>query len=255
MELDGQTKVREERDDTHSAAAGRILQFIRDRRYEPLERLPSERELAEKFKMGRGAIREALSALEALRVVERRPNSGIYLRNWDERSFEALVLHAQAGLSLDRNEILDAIEVRRLLEVEAVKLACQRRTDADVENIREILQKMKERIRLKETIEEEDLQFHLSITAASKNEILSRIVNTFFEISERRRKIYFSYRGRSRSSYDEHAAIFDALVDRDKDLAGDLMNRHLTTAAEAWAALLGDASLAGPGRVEAGARD
>ena len=88
MELDGQTKVRKEGEETHSAAAGRILQFIRDRRYEPLERLPSERELAEKFKMGRGAIREALSALEALRVVERRPNSGIYLRNLDERSFE-----------------------------------------------------------------------------------------------------------------------------------------------------------------------
>src|ERR1700734_904255 len=93
-----------------SDAVGKILTFIRERRYQALERLPSEREFAEKFSTSRGAVREALAALEAMRVVERRPNSGIFLRNSDERSIEALVLHAESGLPFQAHEIDEAFE-------------------------------------------------------------------------------------------------------------------------------------------------
>lgn len=72
-----------------SNTTGKILSFIRERRYQPSERLPSERDFAEKFDTSRGAVREALAALEAMRIIERRPNSGIYLRNSDESSIEA----------------------------------------------------------------------------------------------------------------------------------------------------------------------
>ena len=60
-----------------SNTIGKILSFIRERHYQPAERLPSERDFAEKFDTSRGAVREALAALEAMRVIERRPNSGI----------------------------------------------------------------------------------------------------------------------------------------------------------------------------------
>ena len=55
-----------------SNAIGKILSFIRERRYQPSERLPSERDFAEKFETSRGAVREALAALETMRVIERR---------------------------------------------------------------------------------------------------------------------------------------------------------------------------------------
>ena len=73
-----------------SNAIGKILSFIRERRYQPSERLPSERDFAEKFDTSRGAVREALAALETMRVIERRPNSGIYLRMIEESSIDAL---------------------------------------------------------------------------------------------------------------------------------------------------------------------
>ena len=53
--------------------------FFLQRKYEPGERVPSERELAERFKTGRGVVREALAYLEALRVIDRRAKSGIYM--------------------------------------------------------------------------------------------------------------------------------------------------------------------------------
>ena len=55
--------------------------FFLQRKYEPGERVPSERELAERFKAGRGVVREALAYLEALRVIDRRAKSGIYMSN------------------------------------------------------------------------------------------------------------------------------------------------------------------------------
>ena len=112
-----------EKTDAPANAIGKILSFIRERRYRPTERLPSERDFAEKFDTSRSAVREALAALEAMRVIERRPNSGIYLRNTDDSSVEALVLQAESGLQIQADELADAMEVRRMLEAQAARLA------------------------------------------------------------------------------------------------------------------------------------
>ena len=61
-----------------------IFALVDKRNYEPGDRLPSERELAERFAVGRGAIREALSTLETVRYLERRPHSGIFLTKTTE---------------------------------------------------------------------------------------------------------------------------------------------------------------------------
>src|SRR5690606_36286479 len=106
-----------------------IVTLIEERNYLPGERLPSERELSERFGVGRGVIREVLSILENLRYLQRRPNSGIYLTPTPERiSLEALSLFSLLGIGLSADKVSQAIEVRRLIEVQAVGLACQRRT-------------------------------------------------------------------------------------------------------------------------------
>ena len=90
------------------------------------DRLPSERDFAEKFDTSRGAVREALAALETMRVIERRPNSGIYLRKIEESSIDALVLYAESGVPFEAKEIADVMEVRRMLEGQAVRLVARR---------------------------------------------------------------------------------------------------------------------------------
>ena len=68
-----------------------ILGYLQERSLQPGDRLPSERALADKLGVGRNALREALATLTTLRVVEARPNSGIYLRRVStESSFETL---------------------------------------------------------------------------------------------------------------------------------------------------------------------
>lgn len=217
---------------------GRILSFIEERRYQPTERLPSERDFADKFDVSRGAVREALAALESMRVIERRPNSGIYLRNSDESSIEALVLRASSGLPFQPEETADVFEVRSILELQAVKLSCDRRRDQDIDQLKEILYNTKLAIDNKKSIEIEDEAFHLGVSAATQNEILLRTVKLFYEFSRQRRIIYFSDYARGKQAYEDHCEILEAIESRRADLAVRKMDEHLSRAQATWQTLL-----------------
>ena len=217
---------------------GRILSFIDERRYQPSERLPSERDFADRFNVSRGAVREALAALESMRVIERRPNSGIYLRNSDESSIEALVLRASSGLPFQPEETKDVFEVRSILELQGVRISCDRRRDQDINQLKQILYKTKLAIDNKKTIEDEDTAFHLGIVTATQNTILLRTVKLFYEFSKQRRIIYFSDYARGKQAYEDHCEILEAIEGRHTELAVGMMDRHLSRALTTWQTLL-----------------
>ena len=220
---------------TSTQLQGAILQFIRDRHFESGERLFSEREFAEKFKTTRPAVREAFTALEALRVVERRPQAGIYLRDLSEdSSIDALVVEVNAGIVPTVKQTEDASEVRRILEVQAVREAAIRRTDGDLQKIKELLDKCDEKISNGSPINFEDEQFHKLIASISGNTLLLRVVNWFYEFTRARRVIYFSEIDRSVISHREHKKIFNALKKGDPDKCSQLMKRHILHSAEIW---------------------
>jgi DNA-binding FadR family transcriptional regulator len=119
-----------------SAVIAGIIDYLKDRRLKPGDRLPSERDLAERLGAGRNAVREALATLVTLRMVESRPNSGIYLRHVErEGSFEALVMLADMGATPTPTEVAETMEVRAHLEALSARLACERRTEKDLEGV------------------------------------------------------------------------------------------------------------------------
>jgi DNA-binding FadR family transcriptional regulator len=136
-----------------------LVLFLHIRKYEPGERVPSERELAERFHVSRGQIREALSFLEALRIIERRAKSGIYMA-LEAASVEALALFAQVGAPLTAEDVHQSIEMRKIHEITAVRLACERATLDNFDRLREILAISEEKIAKGEPINEEDRAFH-----------------------------------------------------------------------------------------------
>jgi len=217
---------------------GKILSFIDERRYQPNERLPSERDFSDRFNVSRGAVREALAALESMRVIERRPNSGIFLRNAEESSIEALVLRASSGLPFQPEETKDVFEVRRILELQSVRICCERRRDKDIDLLRAILHRTKIAIDSKKTIEADDEEFHLGIVAATQNTILLRTVKIFYELSKQRRIMYFSDYSRGTQAYHDHCKILEAIERGRADLAVGTMDRHLSRALATWQALL-----------------
>lgn len=200
-------------------------------------RMPSERELADHFAVSRGQVREALAILEAMRIVERRAKSGIYLTT-QQASVEAMALFARAGLPLDPVQIYETVELRKIHEIKAAELACSRAIEENYARLREILKASEERLAAGQGLAREDRDFHLEIVRATQNSVFYRVCTVYYVMGEQRLPIYFSDPERGRRSHAEHLQIYDALVRRDGNLAQALMSAHLQGAESYWKGLI-----------------
>ncbi len=200
-------------------------------------RTPSERELAEHFGVSRGQIRETLAVLEAMRIVERRAKSGIFLTT-RFASVDALALFAKAGLPLDPIQIYETVELRKIHEIKAAELASQRATEANFARLKEVLDQSQQRIARGERLVEEDRDFHLEIVRATQNTMFYNVCSVYYAMGVRRLPIYFSDPDRCRQSHAEHIQIYEALLRRDANLAQALMSAHLQGAEGYWKGLI-----------------
>ncbi|PXW28680.1 DNA-binding FadR family transcriptional regulator [Paraburkholderia caballeronis] len=218
-----------------------MLAFFKERGYESGERLPSERALAERFGVGRNALREALSTLSALRVVESRPNSGIYLRRMStDSSFETIVLLTEMGSEPSMKEVKETLEVRWALEMRAVQLACERRTEADLDSLASIIEATRAVLANKGNISAQDTAFHIALARSTHNDVLVRLLNSFYRISESRRFALFADPERGALSAAQHERLYEAIRKRDLKKATAMMETHFARAVEAWSEVLGD---------------
>lgn len=218
-----------EKDELTRRTLTQLIELIEKRSYEPGERLPSERELSERFDVGRGVVREVLSVLEGLRFLERRRKSGIFLNDSPDRiSLETFGLFAELGFSLSSEKLNEALEVRRMIETQAIMLACQRRTDEDLAEVSDIIDRFDHAIAHgTDCIDLLDYEFHMSLFRATHNMTLTQLVNPFYIMSEHRRQVFFRDKSRCINSNEQHKQIFDALVHRDTERAQDIMSKHV----------------------------
>ena len=208
-------------------------------------RLPSERELSDHFAVSRGQIREALAILEAMRIVERRAKSGIYLTT-NQAGVDAMALFARAGVPLDPIQIYETVELRKIHEIKAAELACARATDENFERLREILRLSEEKLAAGEGLAREDRDFHLEIVRATQNSVFHKVCSVYYMMGEQRLPIYFNDPGRGHRSHGEHIQIFEALRRRDGNLAQALMSAHLQGAESYWKGLIDGPGLEQP---------
>uniref|UniRef100_UPI003F50A868 FadR/GntR family transcriptional regulator n=1 Tax=Caballeronia sp. LjRoot34 TaxID=3342325 RepID=UPI003F50A868 len=226
---------------SRSELVGKMLAFFKERGYESGERLPSERALAERFGVGRNALREALSTLSALRVVESRPNSGIYLRRMStDSSFETIVLLTEMGSEPSMKEVKETLEVRWALEMRAVQLACERRTPPDLDILASVINATQAVLSNKGNISVQDTAFHMALARCTHNEVLVHLLSSFYRISESRRFALFADPERGAISAMQHVKIYEAVKKRDVKKATVLMETHFTRAVESWNEILGD---------------
>ena len=210
---------------------GKLLSLIQDLRLQPGDKFPSERELAEMFAMSRTALREALIRLETLRIIELRPKSGIYLRaDPRERSVDALLLFESTGTAINEAEVRQAAEVRRIVELQGIRLACERRTDDDLKTLWDVLSRCERTLLDGGTIEQLDAEFHLAVLSCTHNQMLVQVANVYFMTSKQWRHVFFLDRAQNEKSHHQHMELFKAIKDRNVDLADKIMSHHLRNA-------------------------
>lgn len=230
-----------------ASALKKILEFIHFHRLVKGDRLPSEREFAQRFGILRSAIREAFAVLDAMRVTERRSTSGIFLiSGLEDGSLGSLVVQANLDLPFSEQTLRDMMETRVLLETHAIGLACARRTDAELDHLRRLLRAYADDIKQGLDLSGRDAEFHMAIAATGKNMILVKSLAPLVQMNYRWRQKYFASLAVRRRSLADHHEFVDAIADRDAAHASALIQRHIQSTIDAVLAIVGQGSPRSP---------
>ena len=204
--------------------AQQIMNSLAQGALKPGDRLPPERELAVQLRVGRSTIREALKLLALSGLLEARQGDGTYVRE-NFQSF--LIQQVEWPMLLSVQQVDMVLEVRQPLEVQAVMLAAERRTSAELEKIAAIRPPASEDERNIELETEFDLQFHNAIAVAAHNELLSTLMNSLQNILRQYIHLSNHMTDNLETTLDEHSQIYHAIAARDVDSARSSMLQHL----------------------------
>lgn len=208
--------------------ARRLVEFILSGAVEPGSRMPSERQLAEAFGVGRSAMREALKGLSLIGLVEVRQGDGTYLRKADGALLPEII---EWGLLLGEPRTMDLVEARQELEVVIAGLAATRRTEEDLADLRSILNRMSHPPSISGFVDI-DVKFHLRLAEAAGNSVLRDIHSSVQALLRTWIARVVTASGNTHPSYEEHVPILDAIAAGDAAAARSAMSAHMSSAAE-----------------------
>jgi len=117
------------------------MDLIKRSELRPGDKLPLERELAEKLSISRNSLREAFRVLESKGLVKSQAGRGRYVREIRKKGYSNT---ENIVLSLEKSSILELLEEREIFEVKIAKIAAQRATVEDIELIEQALNKIGE---------------------------------------------------------------------------------------------------------------
>ncbi|QAY74382.1 FadR family transcriptional regulator [Agromyces protaetiae] len=197
----------------------------------PGDRLPPEKELSERLGLSRSSLREAVKALEVIRVLDVRRGDGTYVTSLEPR----LLLEAMSFVVdlHDDQSVLEILAVRRVLEAHASALAARHAGPDDLEHLREVVESV-DRAADVESLVAHDLEFHRGIAESTGNAYLASLIDSLSSHTVRAR----IWRGITQEvavdrTLAEHHQILDAIAAGDADLAHALTVVHVS-GVEQW---------------------
>lgn len=197
--------------------------YVTDQGLRAGDRLPPERELAERLGISRVSVRQAIVVLEVQGLVDVRHGGGTYLRrdSLDVEPVDALV---------DRKRRLpEVLEAREALETKLAELAAQRRTQDDLAEIDAALTQMRRQIDAGELGIDGDRRFHAAVTAAARSTLLAQFMRSIAEQIAESRQESLRQSGRPLRSLGQHQRIADAIRAGNSRGAASAMRRHVRT--------------------------
>ncbi|MFN8218248.1 MAG: FadR/GntR family transcriptional regulator [Solirubrobacterales bacterium] len=204
----------------------RLREFIDVNELKPGDKLMPERELAEQLGVSRTSVRQAITALRVLGIVEVRPGDGAYLVEAEELipSLALEVLESEADHPM-------IWEVREAVETQAARLAAARRSDEDLERMEAALEAMEESVAAGGEGIVGDRRFHEAILQASHNPLLQRLFEQLADAIDRTSQGSLSLKGQPAISLDAHRRVLRAIAAGDVPGASDRMREHTEASA------------------------
>lgn len=187
------------------------------------DRLPSERTLAERLRISRASLKQAMVVLEVQGLLEIRHGGGTYLRA------DRLVPEPVAALEARRQRLPDVLDAREAIETKLAQLAAQRRTDDDLARIDAALDVMRAEIADGMLGADGDRQFHEAVTRAARSALLEKFMAEMADQIAESRRESLQQPKRPAKSLTQHERIAEAIRKRDGRAAGAAMRTHLET--------------------------
>lgn len=245
--------VQRAREPISSEVTRRLLDYLISGHVKPGERLPSERQLAETLGVGRSHVRQAIKSLTVLGLLDARQGDGTYLKRTDS---PLLPLAIEWGLRLGAKRSQDLVEARSELEILLAGLAAERRSEADLEEMRQHVETM-QRTTDNDEFVEADVAFHLAIARATGNQSLFQVMRSIRSLLQVwiHRVAYAP--GTRPATWAEHEAVLAAIEAGDAAAARRAMGGHMEGAADRLVGTLTEEERAGhasDGEVPAGRR-
>jgi GntR family transcriptional repressor for pyruvate dehydrogenase complex len=208
----------------------RIRDTIKSGDYAVGDKLPTEMELRDQLGVGRSTIREAFRVLQAIGLIELKAGRGAFVKGYNDTTYETI----KKWFVEKEAELSELMEVRMAIEPLAVKLAIQRGTPKQIEQIREIHEAFRKAVERQDAIDLATLDesFHGAIVEASNNGLLIKIGRLIADAFVEYRTRSFAVTENVVHALDPHEKIISAIIRKDAKSAIAGIQKHLDVSLE-----------------------
>ena len=209
-----------------------VLELIQTGELPLGSRLPPERELAQQLNVSRSSLRQAFKSLETMGVISSRVGVGNFVRS-DMAASNLLVEPMEFAIRMNNISRAKLYEMRQILEVQVVGLTAARASEKSIASIAAEVESMKANRANPRAMADSDYRFHVAIIRACGNEIFELIYEPISKLlweDLRERMHLFD----PKQIIELHEFIYNAIQERDANVAMDAMKRHLEIGYQAF---------------------
>ncbi|AKL94158.1 transcriptional regulator, GntR family [Clostridium aceticum] len=186
-------------------------------------KIASENQLSQDLGVSRMSVREAIEKMVALNILTKRQGEGTFV---NELSPSIYLNSLVPMILLDKDNLLDVLEFREVIEADTARLCAERCDDHTIKVLEECYQIMYDNNDTSEDFANADYQFHMEIAKASKNSLIIKVNSILTDIWKFQQNEINRCLGPERG-VREHKKILDAIKERDSELAALYMKRHV----------------------------
>ena len=167
------------RQTTADLVVERIAQVIRERKLSAGERLPGEHELVEQLRVSRPVLREALARLQSMGLIDIQRGRGTFVGS--ATSLANCVRLLRSAVTISPQELRSYAELRSAIEVQAVRQAAERATDADIAELAAFVRRLDDDDLPYPEALELDFQFHRKVLEVAGNPLMQNLMEVIYE--------------------------------------------------------------------------
>lgn len=215
-------------ENTSSQIYNQLLNLIISGEWRAGSRLPTEMELAEKFRVSRAPVREALQRLRAIGLISAQQGRGTFVCSITPTDVVDTMLSV---IDINKEQIRELLEFRAVIEPYCVQIAAKNADEELIEKLKKYVPSESDLNSVsnkKDFILKIDVPFHRDIVSAAKNFIFVNMFDTVISMLQAQIVSFLNMRDNFDPVLQEHNEIFNAIVARDPKRAAKAMRDHIT---------------------------